>query len=852
MIRRWPIEPAGWCGSPTVGSQHEADGVRGAWRLAGRDLRGGLGSLVLLLVCLTIAVAGLAAVTSLSSSIRSTIDRNGRDLLGGDLSLSVAQRSATPEEQAAMARLGGLSPSTTLRSTLVAPTGSALVELSGIAPGWPPAGKVTLRHGGRMPGRGEAVVGRELAERFGLRPGATVRLGFASFRVTGIIQGMPAASGFALAPPVLVTPDGLATTRLVQPGSLYTSTYRILLPAGVDAQAAGQAFQRRFPSGGWRALDRGEAAAGTRRFVDRVGEMLLLIALGALGIGSIGIASSVAAFAASRRSTVAVLKIHGARRRDLGWMLALAIGALAALAIAIGLAIGAAAPALVAEVVGDLLPIQPDRAPQPAALLLSAVFGLLVTVAASWRPVARAVAERPAAILRGDVEGEGAGWHRYLLVPLVAGGLAVTLAAAASDNPRLTLIAIAGAVLLAGAFAALGWMIARIARGLGGRGGPIVRLGIGALHRPGSATVRLSVALGLGLSLLVALSGIGSSLSAEIGGNIPKRAPALFMLDIPAAEEARFRALAEQALPGAELRLVPSLRGPVTALNGRPVSAIGAVPEGAWILRGDRGLTFARDLPPANRLVAGEWWPANYSGSPLISLDVDAARALNLQVGDTMTVAVLGRPIEARIASLREIDWRSFGFNFAIIFAPGALDSAPYTLMATVAPGAGVATALFERRLSEELPMVSTIRVSEVVGRVSAILAAMDAAIRLASAVAILIGVAVLAGAVAATRAKRARESVLLKLVGASRAQVLQAQLIEFLAMSAAIAAAAFGFGTLGAWATVTQLFELPFRPDWPSLVALPVVGVAVAVATALFAALPALSARPAQALRSL
>ena len=823
-----------------------------AWRLARRDLRGGIGSLTLLFVCLAIAVAGLAAVTSLSSSIRSTIDGKGRELLGGDLALSVAQRAATSEEQAAMARLGQVSPSTTTRSTLVAPSGSALVELSGIGPDWPPTGRVVLEPGGRMPGNGEAVIGRELVERLGLRAGAAVRIGFAAFQVTGIIREMPAASGFALAPPVLVSEGGLRATGMVRPGSLYTSTYRILLPEGADGQAIGRDFQRRFPTGGWRAIDRGDAAAGTRRFVERVGELLLLIALGALGIGSIGIASSVAAFAASRRPTIAVLKIHGARRRDLGGMLGLAIGLLALAAILVGLAVGAAAPALVAIAAAELLPIQPDPSPQTGALLLSAAFGILVTVAASWRPVARAIAQRPAAILRGDVDGEHGRWYRHLFVPALAAAAAIALAAAASDNSELTLIAIASAALLSGAFAGLGWMIARIARALQGRGGPITRLGIAALHRPGSATLRLSVALGLGLSLLVALSGIGSSLSAEIGGNIPKRAPALFMLDIPAAEESRFRALAARELPGAELRLVPSLRGPVTALNGRPVSELGSIPEGAWVLRGDRGLTFARDLPPANRLVAGEWWPADYRGPPLISLDVDAARALNLKVGDTMTVAVLGRPIEARIASLREIDWRSFGFNFAIIFAPGTLESAPYTIMATAAPGPGRSTAGFERALAAELPMVSAIRVADVVERVSAILAAMDAAIRLATAVAILIGVAVLAGAVAATRSKRARESVLLKLVGASRAEVLRAQLIEFLGMSAAIAATAFLFGATAAWATVTLLFDLPFQPDWPSLAALPLAGVIVAVMTALIAAYPALSARPAAALRAI
>lgn len=822
-----------------------------AWRLARRDLRGGLGGLGLLLVCLTIAVAGLAAVTSVASAIRSTIDANGRNLLGADLVLSTAQRAATAEERTAMDRLGRVVGSRTLRSNLAAPGGQLLVELSGVEPGWPPAGAVTFVSG-RFPRANEAAIGREVAERLALQPGSRVRLGSAEFTVSGIIGELPAVSGFALAPPVLVTSAGLDRTGLIRPGSLYNSNYRILLPSGADGQAVGKAFQARFPDGGWRALDKADAAAGTQRFVDRVGQLLLLIALGALGIGSIGLASAAAAFAASRRQTVAVLKIQGARRRDLLAMLGAGVAVLAGIAIVIGLALGAVTPALVGKAAADLLPVRPDPSPQWGALALSALFGALVTVAAAWRPIERALDTPAATVLRGDVEEGGDPSRRGLLVPLLAGAGAIALALFVSQDRWLTAWAIAGAAVLVAAFLLLGWLVKRAARGASGRGGPVARLGTAALHRPGAATLRLSVALGLGLSLLVALSGIASSLATELRDTVPQRAPALFMLDIPAAEEPRFRALAERGLPGAELRTVPSLRGPVTALNGQPVSALTAVPEGAWILRGDRGLTFARDLPPGNRIVAGRWWPADYRGPPVISLDVEAARALGLKVGDTMTVAVLGRPIEARIASLREIDWRTMGFNFAIIFAPGTLESAPYTLMATVAPGPGRSTVAFERALSAALPMVSTIRVAEVVERVTAILRAMEAAITLATAVAILIGVAVLAGAVVATRASRARTSVLLKLVGATRRQVLGAQLIEFLAMSGAIATAAFLFGTGAAWAVVTQLFELSFRPNWPSLLALPLVGIAVAVGTALAAAWPALRARPAEALRAL
>ncbi|GAA4030277.1 ABC transporter permease [Sphingomonas rosea] len=821
-------------------------------RLGRRDLAQGIGGLWLLLACLTIAVAGLAAVTSLASAIGSTIDGQARELLGGDVALSVSQRQASEAELAAMRRLGTVRGSVTLRSTARLPgERTVLVDLSGIEPGWPAAGRITLASG-RLPGSaGEAAVGRELAERYGLGIGSPVRIGYANLRVSGIVDELPAPSGFALSPPVLVSQAGLAASRLVQPGSLYTSSYRLALPPGADGAALGKAFQQRFPDGGWRVTDKGDAASGTRRFTDRTGQMLLLIALGALGIGSIGIASAASAFAASRRATIAILKVHGARQRDLLIMLGTSVALLAGLAILLGLAIGAVVPGVVGKAAADLLPVAPDPSPQWGALGRSALFGLLVTLAATWLPLARAARARPAAVLRGDVD-EGGTRARDLIVPLLAAAGVVALAMLTSENRLTTGVTIVGALALAFLFAGAGWVIARLARAASGVGGPLTRLGLAALHRPGAATVRLSVALGLGLSLLVALSGVGASIRSELGENIPAKAPALFMLDIPAAEEARFRQLAAATAPGADLRLVPSLRGPVTALNGQPVSAMRAIPEGAWILRGDRGLTFARDLPVGNKVVAGGWWPRDYAGPPLVSIDMEAAKALNLKIGDTLTVAVLGVPIEARIASFRTIDWRSFGFNFAIIFAPGTLEQAPYTLMATIAPPRGTSTLRFERDLAEALPMVSTIRVSDVVTRVTAILEGLDGAIRIATLVAILIGVTVLAGAVAATRRARTRESVLLKLVGASRSDVLKAQGIEFAAMSGGIVLLAFAAGTIAAWLTVTRLFDFAFRPDWLILVALPLAGMLVAILTALGAAWPALRARPAAALRDL
>ncbi len=822
-------------------------------RLALRDLRGGLSGLGLLWLCLAVAIAGLASVTSLASSVDSAIAANGRELLGGDLMLSVAQRDASVEERAAIDALGRSSKSVSTRAMLVRPGGrSLLAELTGVDKNWRLAGEVDWGPAGERPAGAEVAIGSEIAERLSLRRGDHVRIGRADYRISAIIQKIPGGSGFALAPPAVVDEAGLALSQLIQPGSISSTNYRLLLPDGAEAEAAGKSFQKRFPEGGWRATSRDEAGAGTRRFIDRLGQMLLLVALSALAIGSLGMSSAAAAFAASRRPTIAILKLVGATRRTVNVMLLSEIGLIAGLAIIAGLAVGAVAPSLVGKLTADLLPVAPDTAPQWGALGKAALFGILISFAASWRMVANAGDTRPARLLRGDVgNGEPLRWRTFIL-PVVALALAAAVAILSASDPEFAAIGLAAIAALCGLFALLGLVIRRVARGAKHLGGPVTRLGIAALDRPGSATGRLAVSLGLGLTLLVTLAGSASSILAEIDTSIPKRAPDLFLVDIPRAEEQRFRALAANQLPGAELRLVPSLRGPVTAVNGVRVADMRNIPEGAWILRGDRGLTFANELPPANRIVAGQWWPKDYRGPPLVSIDADAATALGLKVGDRLTVAVLGRPIEARIASFREIDWRSFGFNFAIIFAPGTLEAAPYTLMATVAPTGTRSTIGLEQQLTQELPMVSAIRVSDVVAQVKTLLESIDGAVRIATAFAILMGMIVLAGSVVATRRRRARDIVLLRLVGATRGQVARSQLIEFALLSTAVALTAFAAGTLAARLVVTYIFEFPFSPDWPSLALIPVGAVFLAIMAAFVAAIPALNARPAEGLRAL
>jgi putative ABC transport system permease protein len=828
-----------------------------ALRLALRDLRGGLAGLRLLAICLFLGVAALAGVGSLSAAIVSGLAERGQSILGGDVQVTVSQREATPDEVAAFHTLGDVSHITRMRAMAARLDGaeSILVELKGVDRAYPLYGEFRLRPGALKPrpSGSEVAIGPELADRLSLRVGDRLRIGNGSLRIIGLIAEEPdrVGQGFTLGSTALVDRAGLAATRLVQPGSLYTSAYRIKLPPGADVGATARRLSERFRDQGFQIQDRSNGAPGTRRFIERLGQFLTLVGLTALVVAGIGVGNGVTSYLDSKRSVIATLKLLGATSGTIFRSYLLQIGIVALGAIVVGLTVGALVPWFVTLVAGSALPVPPRLAAYPAPLVISAAYGLLIAFVFAILPLARARTVPAASLFRGSLEPLRRPPWLLILAVVAAAALIAALAIATSREPGFAAMFIAAALGLLLLLTLLGRLIRWLAAKLPRPRNPLLRLALANLHRPAAQTGRLVVALGLGLTLFTTLAVIETNLSGQIRTTIPAKAPSFFMLDIPVEEVGRFRALANRSAPQGDLVTIPSLRGSVVAVKGQRVSEMERIPEGAWFLRGDRGLTYARNVPEGSRIVAGEWWPADYSGPPLVSLDIEAANAAGLTVGDNLVISILGREIEARIASLREINWDTMGFNFVIVFAPGALESAPHSFMATISmPEAQERP--FARAVSSAFPSVSAIRVKEVVETVSGMLGQLSVAVRSAASVAILAGIAVLIGALAASRRARVYDSVMLKLLGATRARILLAQALEFSVLALIVSIVAFALGAASGWYVVVEVLELEWAPDWGVVAATLAAGALVTLLLGLLGSLPALAARPARALRSL
>lgn len=821
-----------------------------ALRLAWRDLRRGGRGLWLLGLCLFLGTAALAGIGSLSASMLSALDGQARQMLGGDLEMRVSQRRASVEELAAFGRVGTVSESVTMRAMAQAAAGApTLVDLKAADRAWPLVGHLVMAQG-RRPRGAEVAVAGPLADRLALHVGDRVRIGAASLTVSGIIGAEPDAlgEGFALGPRALLDLAALDRTGLVQPGSLFEARYRIVLPPGTDARATGERLERRFPSQGWTARTADRAAAGLRSGIRQLGQFLLLVGLAALAIAGIGVGSGVSAYLAGKTRVIATLKVLGARSGTVAGIFLAQLALVAGAAVVAGLLLGAAVPAIVGEVAGDALPIAPERAIHPAPLATAAMLGLLAGLLFALPALARARAVPAATLLRDALATRLRPGARVLAGSAALLAAMVALAVLTATDRRLAL----GFVVACGALVATLWALGIGIRRLLARfprpRAPLVRLALANLHRPGAQTDLLVVALGLGFSLFVALAAIDTSLGAAMTQDAPAKAPRFFAIDLQPEDAGTFRGAIARVAPAARIEETPSLRGAIVALNGRRVADM-KVPPGAWVVRGDRTITWSRGVPPRNTVVAGRWWPRDYAGPPLVSIEDRAAEALKLRIGDTITVAVLGVEVPARIAALRKIDWGGLGLNFAIVFSPGLIEEAPHGLLAGIysPPNRDGAIA---RVVAAALPSVTLIRVGDVIGQVGSILDQVALAVRIAAGVTVAAGIAVLVGAVAAAARTRRADAVILKLVGARARDVLAVQLIEYLVLAALLAAVALAVGGGAAWYVVTRVFALPWAPDWGAVGVTLVAAMGVTVAVGVLGNLPLLRVRPAQALR--
>lgn len=800
--------------------------LRAALRFARRELRGGLTGFRILVACLALGVAAIAGVNSLSQAIEEALRNDARQLAGGDVVVRTTYSPASEEQEAWLAAGGTVARSIEMRAMGAAggrnatETRRTLVELKGVDGAYPVYGAIGIAPAqeldaalGRHEGRWGAAVDPVLLHQLGIAIGDTIRVGDLDYVVRATVEREPdrVTSLFSFGPRLMVAADSLAETGLIRPGSLVQWHYHVRLPAGEDAHAFAETLNERFPDAAWRIRTHDEAAPGLRRMLDRLTLFLTLVGVTALLVGGIGVANAVRSYLNGKVPTIATMKCIGAPARVVFLTYFLQVMTLALLGIAIGIVLGALVPLAAADLLARLLPVAPAAGLYPDALALAALFGLLTAIVFSLLPLARAQ-ELPPAVLFRDLVSHGRalpGWPAIAATLTVAALLAAVVIATAPEK-RFAAWFIAGAagsllLFLGAAMAVVGTAAAAPRARL-----QAVRLAVSNLSRPGTATISVILSLGFGVTVLAAVALIENSLSREVRQHLPESAPSYFFIDLQPDQADRFETVA-LAVPGVDqVQRMPHLRARITKIDGVPVDQAQIAQDVRWAVSNERGLTYAASPPPGTDIVAGEWWPADYDGPLAISLDANLARGFGVGIGDTLSFNVLGRELEARIANLRRIEWTDVQLQFAVIFAPGMLAQAPHTFVATV-HAEPAAEAPLVRAVTDAFPNVSAIRVRDALEAVGSVLDQIGVAVRSTAGITLLAGGLVLAGAVAAGQRRRIYEAVVLKVLGATRGDIMRAWLAEFLLLGLVTGLIGAALGTLTAWVVVTYVMGLPW-----------------------------------------
>jgi putative ABC transport system permease protein len=838
-------------------------------RYALRELRGGLRGFYVFVACIALGVMAIAGVGSVAASLNDGLMREGRTLLGGDVAFSLFQREAKPEEVAFLRARGQVSLAATMRAMVrAADDRLALVELKAVDDAYPLFGKLDLKPALPLTdllverdGMFGAAADPALLARLDLKIGDVVTIDNTRFQIRSSVEAEPdkLSGGVGLGPRFLVSEAGLRATHLLQPGSLVRWIYRVRLPDQANDDRTTATFiedaRKASPSAGWEIRSRSNASPQLERTIGRFTQFLTLVGLAALLVGGVGVANAVKSHVDRRTEVIAAFKALGATSRDVFGIYLTQVIVLAGIGSVIGLCAGAALPFVIVGLFGKLLPLPVVPALHLDELALSFVYGILTALAFGLWPLGRIHDVPVAALFREAVIAE---WHRprWTYLALMAGVVALLVAVVIglAYDKRVAAIFVGASALVFALLRVVAAIVMATARRLPRSRFPMLRLAVTNIYRPGALTPSVVLSLGLGLAVLVTITQIDGNLRRQFLASLPEQAPSFFFIDIPSAEADRFGGFLKQLAPQSTVEDVPMLRGRIVSARGVAAEDIKATPDAEWVLQSDRGLTYTAEVPKGSKVTEGEWWGADYSGPPLVSIEKKIADGMGLKLGDEIVVNVLGRDIPAHIGNMRTIDWQGLGINFVLVFSPNAFKGAPHTHVATLTEArSDVADdAQIIKKVADAFPMVTSVRVREVMETIGSVVSNLALAIRGASAVTLISAVLVLGGALAAGHRHRVYDAVILKTLGATRIRLLGAYALEYLMIGFATAVFGVVAGSVSAWLIVTRLMTLSFVWQAGSATFVVVAALIVTVGLGLIGTLLALNQKPASVLRNL
>ena len=821
-----------------------------ALRSFGRELRSG--EVLVLLAAVSLAVAALTAVGFLTDRIGKAVARQANEVLAADLRLR--SQAPVPAAWRELAEEYGLETADTMSFPSVVFYGddSALSSILAVSDQYPLRGRVrtaTAMFGEQVPAegipaRGEVWADGALLARIGADLGDVLDIGELRLEVSAVLTYRPDQSiGFAsLAPTVIMNVGDIEASGLVGEGSRVRYA---LLVAGAedDVTAFNDAIEDMLPDE-IRVRSQEESSERAYNAADRAQRFLSLTAVISLLLSAVAIAMSARRFAQRRMDTVALMKSLGATQ---GFVISVSIVQLmllALLGVAVGSVVGYVAEEVLAGILSDLLQGDlPDAGLRPVALAAGSAVVLLVGFALPSMIQLRNTP--PLRVLRHDAMPPAPSRLFVGGLSLLAVGL---LLYRSVGDPRMLAYLIGGIIVIAAALYGVGRaLVALVGRARSGVG-VAWRYGLANVSRRGRDSAVQVVAFGLGITVLLLLTLVRTDLLEGWRATLDDDAPNHFLINIQPHERDSVGAMfadSEMAVP----TFTPLVRARMLTINGESVKER-SYPneEGQWLANREANLSWASELSSSNEIVAGEWWATDYDGPALASIEEEAAMNAGLGLGDTLRFFVAGREVEARIASIRKVNWDSFQPNFFIVLSPGALDDMPTTYISSMRIEEDKQPMLID--LMRKHPAVSVIDLGAILEQVRGIIEKASLAVQAVFVFTLAAGIAVLFAAVQSTIDERRFESAMLRALGARRRIVFAGVMAEFAALGAAAGVLASAGASILAAIVAVQLFELPYEFNPLIWIAGVGAGIAIVCLSGYFAARGAVNARPVDILR--
>ncbi len=842
--------------------------------LAWRDTRTTRRRLLLSMSSIAIGVAALVAVDSYSSDVVRSIHLQARSLLGADLSITANHPLPAPVTSlldSLRARGAQETRVTTFASMALVggKTGTRLVQVRAMGPGAPYYGTIETAPADRwraLQSGAYAIVDSSLLIALNARIGDTLSLGYARFAILASLRNVPGDVGIAtaLGPRVYIPDRYLGATQLLTFGSRADYQSLVRLPPASDPDAIANAHKDLLDSVQVRARSVADTERSLTQSIEQLGRFLGIVGLIALLLGGTGVASALRAYMAEKIDTIAVLRCLGASGAQvLGIYLAEAAGLGFAGAL-IGVVLGVSAQLALPHVLGGFIPVDVIPQLEWIPIVSGLALGTWVGVLFALGPVLGVRNVTPLQVLRRDTDDAAhpnrarVAWRDPARIAanaiLVASMVAVCMVRA--ESPRV------GAWMSAGIFGAIAvtWLAALlcawIARRLATMRWPfIVRHGIANLDRPGNQTRPVVLALGFGAFLLGTLALVQGNLLRQLNETANASAANLAFFDVQPEQAAALDSLLRaRTLPVvARVPIVPMRIASIGAKRApsRDVKRPGERPS--WAIRREYRSTYRDSVASSEKVIAGKWWTRagpDSDGRYEISLESGLAEELGLQLGDTVTWDVQGVRIRTRMTSLREVKWARFEPNFFVVFQRGALREAPQSYVMLTRVRNDAARATLQRDAVQRFPNVSTIDLSLIENAVGKILDRVSLAVRFMALFSVATGALVLVSAVAAARRQRVREGVLLKTLGATRAQIARMLLTEYAFLGAIGALAGMILAVGGGWAAMHFVFQAPFSVSAPALGAVAATTTLLTIVIGLFTARDVFAETPMAALR--